>query len=256
MRKGSIRRGLLALLAAAAVAPLLAGCATIAEQRKLERRIADLEGGNGTPGTPGADRLADLAARLDSLDTQIGQLQGRLEVAEHRVDEALSEARAARAEAAQKGGTAGAAPAAPSAAAPGADEPAGAEVSAELKAYREARNAWSQGNADACIDRFRSFLQTYPSSTYAESASYWMADCFYKRGDYKIAVLRFDEVVARFPKGERAPDALYRQGEALLKLGPGYGKAAEKAFERVIQEYPTSDRAVEAKKQLQLLGSG
>ncbi len=83
-----------------------------------------------------------------------------------------------------------------------------------------------------------------------------MADCYFKRGDYKTAVLRFDDVVARYPTGRRAPDALYRQGEALLRLGPGYGKAAGKAFERVIEEYPDSARAPEAEKQLELLGSG
>jgi TolA-binding protein len=83
-----------------------------------------------------------------------------------------------------------------------------------------------------------------------------MADCYFKRGDYKTAVLRFDDVVARYPTGERAPDALYRQGEALLRLGPGYGKAAGKAFERVVQEYPNSARAPEARKQLELLKAG
>jgi TolA-binding protein len=83
-----------------------------------------------------------------------------------------------------------------------------------------------------------------------------MADCYFKSGDYKTAVLRFDEVVVRYPKGERAPDALYRTGEALLRLGPGYGKAAGKAFERVIAEYPGSARAEEAKRQLDLLGAG
>jgi TolA-binding protein len=63
-------------------------------------------------------------------------------------------------------------------------------------------------------------------------------------------------VVARYPEGEKAPDALYRQGEALLKLGPGYQKAAGKAFQRVIAEYPNSARAADAKKQLDLLGPG
>ena len=99
-------------------------------------------------------------------------------------------------------------------------------------------------------------MQTYSSSTYSENASYWMADCYFKRGDYKTAVLRVDDVVAKYPSGERAPDALYRQGEALLRLGPGYGKAAGKAFERVVQEYPDSERATEAKEQLRLLRSG
>ena len=130
----------------------------------------------------------------------------------------------------------------------------GAEAnSAELEAYRAARAAWSDGDVDACIDRFRNFLQTHPSSSYAENASYWMADCYFKRGDYKTAVVRFDDVVVRYPEGERSADALYRQGEALLRLGPGYSKAASRAFERVTKEYPSSPRAQEAKRQLELL---
>jgi TolA-binding protein len=83
-----------------------------------------------------------------------------------------------------------------------------------------------------------------------------MAECHYKQGDYKSAILRFDDVVARYPEGDKSADALYRQGEALLKLGPGYTKAASKAFERVVKEYPSSPRADEAKRQLDLLGPG
>ncbi|MBS1107531.1 MAG: hypothetical protein H6Q91_3033, partial [Deltaproteobacteria bacterium] len=96
---------------------------------------------------------------------------------------------------------------------------------------------------------------TYPASPYADDAAYWMAECHFKKGDYKSAVLRFDDVVARYPEGDKSADALYRQGEALLKLGPGYAKAASKAFERVVAEYPNSARAGEAKKQLELLGN-
>jgi tol-pal system protein YbgF len=107
-----------------------------------------------------------------------------------------------------------------------------------------------------CIDRFRNFLQTYASSPYADDAAYWMADCYFKHGDYKTAVLRFDDVVTRHPQSGKAPDALYRQGEALLKLGPGFSKAASKAFERVVKEYPSSARAAEARKQLDLLRAG
>ena len=128
----------------------------------------------------------------------------------------------------------------------GARESASAE---EVQAYRSAYAAWRCGDYDACIDRFRQFLQTYPASPYADDAAYWMAECHFKKGDYKSAVLRFDDVVARYPEGNKSADALYRQGEALLKLGPGYAKAASKAFERVVAEYPDSPRAAEAKKQ-------
>jgi tol-pal system protein YbgF len=250
-----VGRTIRAWIVASAVAPLLVGCVTVAEFRKLDRRISKLEGGGAATGGEERTRLADLAAQLDGIEGEIERLNGRLEVAEHRVDEALKEARAARAEA-----SAAAASAAPSesqeGAPPAPDEGAEGTSSRELEAYRAARAAWSEGDAEACIDRFRNFLQTYASSTYAENAAYWMADCYFKRGDYRTAVLRFDDVVVRYPTGKRAPDALYRQGEALLRLGPGYGKAAGKAFERVIEEYPDSARAPEAEKQLELLGSG
>lgn len=124
----------------------------------------------------------------------------------------------------------------------------------ELQAYRNAYAAWRSGDTQTCIDRFRQFLQTYPPSGYADDASYWMADCYFKQGDYKTAIVRFDDVVRNYPKGSKAPDALYRQGESLLKLGPGYSKAASKAFERVVKEYPASPRVEEAQKQLELLG--
>jgi TolA-binding protein len=81
-----------------------------------------------------------------------------------------------------------------------------------------------------------------------------MADCYFKQGDYQTAILRFDDVAGRYPTSDKAPEALYRQGEALLRLGPRYGKAARKAFERVINEYPNSERAEQARRQLELLG--
>jgi tol-pal system protein YbgF len=248
MRTDLVKRGWLISLA---LLPLSTGCVTVAEFRKLERDVNNLESAGSGVTEAGRARLADLGARLDSIEEEVQRLTGRLEVAEHRAAQALEEARAARVEAAGHGAPTG------GEAAQAAEEPVPDGISAEeLEAYRSARAAWSVGDAEACIDRFRNFLQTYASSTYAENASYWMADCYFKRGDYKTAVLRFDDVVARYPKGERAPDALYRQGEALLKLGPGYGKAAGKAFERVVQEYPDSARAPEARKQLELLGSG
>jgi tol-pal system protein YbgF len=194
------------------------------------------------------------------LRAEIQQLEGRLEVSEHRIEKALREASAARAEAAEP---AAAPPTAAPAAPAGGDAASGGRAAGapvveagEVEAYRQAYDAWRAGNSPVCVDRFRNFLQTYPASAYADDAAYWLADCYFKQGDYKTAVLRFDDVVSRYPEGSKAPDALYRQGEALLRLGPGYGKAAGKAFERVLKEYPDSGRATEAKRQLDLLRSG
>ena len=242
--------------------PLASGCVTVAEFRKLERQVHDMRR-NGGGGSADPVRVADLSAQIDVLQGEIQRLEGRLEVSEHRIDEAMKEAKAARAEASAPPSpgepAAGDAPeAAPGEAADSeeASDGAASAEAGEVEAYRTAYDAWRSGDSETCIDRFRNFLQTYPASAHADDAAYWLADCHFKQGDYKTAVLRFDDVVSRYPAGNKAADALYRQGEALLRLGPGYGKAAEKAFERVLKEYPDSARATGAKRQLDLLGSG
>ncbi len=279
--------GLLALLV-----PGLGGCVTVAEFRKLEYQVNKLKAGDG----PAADRarVADLSAELESLRGQVAQLEGRIEVGEHDTRRALEEAQAARRDAAAPAagayppagppGTDAYPPAAPpgtgtydpgaqgppggapppgTAPSPGASAPpagpvpgAGRAAREELDAYRAGYDAWRTDEAGACVDRFRAFLQTYPSSAYADDAAYWMADCYFKQGDYQTAILRFDDVASRYPASDKAAEALYRQGEALLQLGPRYGQAAEKAFERVINEYPDSRLAQEAERQLRSLSAG
>ena len=243
-----------ALLLAVAFALASTGCVTVAEFRKLDRRVQSMQrGGHGVEAGE-RERLAEIASQLDALQQEVKGLKGRIEVAEHRANEAVREARSARMDAASAavgGGTTAALPSEPA-----SEPPPGGVSSEEVAAYREAYASWRGGKAELCIDQFRSFLQTYPNSPYADDAAYWMADCYFKHRDYKTAVLRFDDVVARYPDGNKAADALYRQGEALLRLGPGFGSAAGKAFERVLREYPDSARAPEAKKRLAVLKSG
>ena len=242
-RGTGLRGKRVATLAAIACCGLVA-CATPAELRKVSHRVTDLERARGG-GERG--RVADMGSEIDAMKRAIETLEGRLEVAEHRVLEALGEARAARSEA--NSGSAGRQiPAGEGA------EAIGGEVSEELSGYRSAYAEGRAGNSEACIDQFTKFLQTYPASDYADDATYWLADCYFKQGNFSAAVLRFDDVARQYPSGNKAPDALYRQGEALLRMG--HGKAAGNAFEKVLRDYPDSARAPEAKKQLDLLGSG
>lgn len=267
---GGFRRASSSAISVAAVAMLLSGCVTIAEHRKLEREVRSLSrGGSG-------ERVADLGTQLAEIERRLGVIEGRLGDVQHDSERALEEARRARAEAAggipvpgdptllppadrrELAPEASSDSAAPPPAEPAdRDEPPVAGASAqEVVEYRAAHAAWRSGDLDGCIDQFKRFLQTHPASPYADDAAYWMAECHFKQGDYKSAILRFDDVVTRYPEGDKSGDALYRQGEALLELGPSYSKAASKAFERVIEEYPNSPRASEAKRQLELLGAG
>jgi tol-pal system protein YbgF len=242
-RAAPLRRALpLGLLAAS-----LAGvaCITPAEFRKVQNRVTDLERASGKSAGGDRTRIADFGAQLDEMRRALQELQGRLEVVEHRTQEALDEARAARSDASRT-------PSEPPADVAGAA--AAGEGSQEVQDYRAAYAEWRAENAAGCIDRFSKFLQTYPASEQADDATYWLADCYFKQGNFSAAVLRFDDVARQYPKGNKAADALYRQGEALLRMG--HAKAASNAFEKVLRDYPGSARAPEAKRQLDLLGAG
>lgn len=239
----------LVLLGVALLIGSVSGCVTPAEYRQLEREVIDLKRARGGTVPKGAD-LANLGADIQKLRREVAQLRGRVEVAEKHAEDALAQSRKARREASGGAGPA----AAPEATVPSdAGEGAEGPDSQELKEYRIAYASWRSDDHAVCIDRFRAFLQTNASSAYADDAAFWMADCHFKQGDYRNAVLRFDDVVRNYPTGNKAPDALYRQGESLLKLGPGFHEAAKRAFERVVKEYPDSSRAADARKQLDLI---
>lgn len=239
-------RGIRALACVVLVAPL-AACVTVAEHRKLERRVLQMERGGGPSSGDWRAALADANAEVEALRAEVKTLKGRVEVAEKTAADALDDARRARQETAtREAGT----PAEP------AEAPPEPQASEEVRSYRAAHALWRSGDLAGCIDQFAQFLQSHPSSSYADDATFWMADCYFKQGDFKQAVLRFDDVVRKYPTGNKAPDALFRQGEALLELGPGYHEAAKRAFERVLSDYPNSALVGEAKKRLEVARAG
>ncbi|MEZ4332938.1 MAG: tol-pal system protein YbgF [Myxococcota bacterium] len=269
--RGSRVGGLLAV-----VGLLAAGCATQGDLLRLEEEVTALKRSGRTGADPFA-RIAQLASDVDVLRQEVRDLQGELELARKEAADALAEVRKTRTAVAQSGRAGG------SAAAPGSDYAAGAAAGAagaiaggatealdagvpqaesaggssgdELVAYQKALDAWRRDDFKGCIDQFTSFLQVHPSSSYADDAAYWLADCTYNTREYKRAVVRFNAVVNVYPDSPKAPDALYRQGESLLKLGPKFHEAARTVFKRVQQEYPESPRAAEAKRQLETLDS-
>ncbi len=235
-----MKRHRLAALALVCAAPL--GCATVAETRKLEYEVNKMRAGSGL--AEQGKRIAELSTDLDALRAEVADLRGRLELAEHSAQQATEDARAAR--------EASAAKPAPTPTEPEA-MPEGS-ASEELSLYKEAYDAWRTNDHASCVDRFGRFLQSFPSSKYADDAAFWLADCHYKSGELQKAVLRFDEVATRYATSDKAPEALFREGEALLQLGPKFSKAARQVFQRVIDGYPDHKRAQDARERLAIIG--
>ena len=233
----------------------LTGCVTQGDFLRLQEKVA----GNHMSEDGGPDpfsRIAKLSADVDAMRQEIRDLKGELEMANKAAADALEEVGRVRMALAAQGGSGiggqtGTLDGDTGAVAGGistGSESGGSvtQPDEELAGYQSALDAWRGDRFDDCIERFTVFLQTYPTSGYADDAAYWLADCTYKNDEFKRAVVRFNAVVSVYPESPKAPDALYRQGESLLKLGPKFHEAARTVFKRVQKDYPDSDRSVEA----------
>jgi len=252
----SARTGLGAGLGFAALLIALGGCASQGDFLALKEEVSDLHrSGRGAP-DPFA-RIAQLSAEVDAMRGEIRHLEGELELARKEASDALSEIQRTRTTMAQQSAEAAtvkAKPQQPPGPAVLEPDPEPAPPDQELAGYQQALNSWRADDYLACIEHFTAFLQNYPTSSYADDAAYWLADCTYKHDEFKRAVIRFSDVVRVYPDSPKAPDALYRQGESLLKLGPRFKDAARTVFKRVQTDYPDSERAGDASQQLERLG--
>jgi tol-pal system protein YbgF len=255
-----LRHPVVRLLAGLLGAAGVVACVTTSEFRALQRDVEGMRESGGASGSApagGEARLAELGAQIDALEQEMARLRGAVEEAQHEAEEARRVAEAAR-----RGGAQGGEEPLPMVP-PGAGaqlNPGVTSLSHEVRDYEEAFALYRAGRFGDAIDRFRTFLQNYPSSGYADNALFWVGECQFRTGDFERAVLTFEDVVNRYPDENKVPDALYRQGVALLEIGRKKGEeeiytpAAREIFERIVSEYPASTRVPEAKKQLEKLG--
>ena len=116
-------------------------------------------------------------------------------------------------------------PAAPAAIAPTwpnelDQEIADAATSSEpgVKIYREGLDAMKAGKYPLAVARFTKLQHAYPKSALSEPAEYFAANALFETGSYDQAILQFNDLVMRFPKGKYASAALLREAQAFVKL--------------------------------------
>jgi tol-pal system protein YbgF len=112
---------------------------------------------------------------------------------------------------------------------------------AAAPAYDAAMSLVNSRQYDRALDALAAFLVRWPEHPYANNAMYWRGECYFAKGDYRHAAEQFEGVVARFPAGNKAPDALLKLGMSQQKLGDPV--KAKESFERLTELYPQSEAA-------------
>jgi tol-pal system protein YbgF len=184
--------------------------------------------------------LQQLIARIEALESRLAESESRFTELSAQIATAHEELQAFLAQAiAQRPGGEGSAPTGPLPSDPQA-------------LYQSAYNDFLRGNYDLAILAFRQFLASFASSQLADNAQYWIGECYFHQQRFREAIAEFERVATAYPSSERLASALLREGYAWLELGDA--GAGREALEAVMTQFPRSDEAILAKRQLDTLG--
>jgi tol-pal system protein YbgF len=118
--------------------------------------------------------------------------------------------------------------------------------------YNNALRDYNAAKNDLASQEFLDYLKFYPNTDLAGNASFYLAEIEYRGGSYEQAVKDYDKVLENFPGGNKGAAAHLKKGMALVQLGKKDEGIAE--FQTLLQRFPRSPEATQAKDQLEKLG--
>ena len=215
-------------------------------QKALEDRLGKFESSAGD-----RSALLDLAGQLEGLRSEIARMRGQIEVLANQIETAdrrqkdlyvdidtrlrkLEQAREQQAASADKP--------------PAASSEVEGATPGEAKAYQAALDQFKLGNYPMAVSAMQGFLVTYPGSSLAPNAQYWIGMAYSGQRDYKSAIAAQRKLLAAWPDSPKAPDAMLSIASAQETMGDR--RAAQKTLEDLIARYPSSSAATSAKQRL------
>jgi tol-pal system protein YbgF len=86
--------------------------------------------------------------------------------------------------------------------------------------YDQAMNLMSRAQYDEAAASFRAYADANPDdSDLSPQAIYWVANISFIRQDYAPAARTFAEVIKKYPKSQRAPDAMLKLAQSFMAMG-------------------------------------
>ena len=117
--------------------------------------------------------------------------------------------------------------------------------------YARAKQLFDKGEYENARGLFRSFLKQYPKSKRGDNAQFWLGEIYYREKWYEKAILEYQKVIESYPKGNKTPSALLKQGFAFLNLDDKAN--ARLILKELIRKFPESNEANVAKNKLKAL---
>jgi tol-pal system protein YbgF len=227
----------------------LVGCSSApAQPDPLQVRLDDLDARLGrVEGVVNNQSLTRLSERIDVLEGQLRELRGSIEELQNSTDSGRKQQRDLYADLDKRLAALESATKSVAADVAASDAGAGA-AGGEQSAYSRAFDRLKSHDYAGAVEQFRDFLKTYPTSTLADNAQYWLGEAYFVTHDYDSAVAAFRAVN---PESRKAADALV--GLANTQIEQKHYADARANLNTVLQRYPGTDAAKLASDRLQKL---
>jgi len=118
--------------------------------------------------------------------------------------------------------------------------------------YNNALRDYNAAKNDLAVQEFSDYIKFYPNTDLTGNAYFYLAEINFRQGNYQGAVKNYDQVLQNFPTGNKAPSSDLKKALALIELGQNDDGVAE--LRHVIQRYPRTNEALQAREKLRKLG--
>lgn len=118
----------------------------------------------------------------------------------------------------------------------------------EAELYDVAKQMFDDGEYEAAMQGFQTFLKKYKQSDKADNARFWIGEIYFAEKWFEKAILEYEKVINDFPEGNKVPAAYLKQGISFHKLGENAN--ARLILKELLQKFPDSNEAKIAKRQI------
>src|ERR1700723_1149609 len=118
--------------------------------------------------------------------------------------------------------------------------------------YNNALRDYNGDKNDLATQEFSDYVKFYPNTDLAGNCYFYLGEIQFRQRNYQQAAQSYDQVLQNFPSGSKSASAQLKKGFSLLELGKQEDGVVE--LRRVIQRYPRSPEALQARERLRKLG--
>lgn len=117
-----------------------------------------------------------------------------------------------------------------------------------MELFNNAYLDMTRGNFQLAQQGFKAYLELFPNSDLTDYCHFYLAEISYQTGDYEQAIAEYSIVINRYPQSSRVPNALLKLGLCYKNLNDA--AKAQEYFRSLIQKYPNTEEAAQARARL------